>query len=44
MRQAQMRQAQGNQDVQGILFDLDGTLLDTKELILASMRYATGTS
>lgn len=32
---------QGVQDIQGILFDLDGTLLDTKDLILGSMRYAT---
>ena len=27
--------------LQGVLFDLDGTLLDTYELILVSMRYAT---
>lgn len=30
-----------NLPLQGVLFDLDGTLLDTEELILISMRYAT---
>ena len=29
--------------LQGILFDLDGTLLDTRKVILASMRHATKT-
>jgi len=30
-----------NKHIKAVLFDLDGTLLDTHELILASMRYAT---
>lgn len=30
-------------DVQGVLFDLDGTLIDTLDLIRASMRHATAT-
>ena len=30
-------------DIQAILFDLDGTLLDTEELILSSFRHATKT-
>ena len=27
-------------DIQGVLFDADGTLIDTYDIILASMRYA----
>lgn len=26
-------------DIQGVLFDADGTLIDTYDIILASMRY-----
>jgi pyrophosphatase PpaX len=33
--------AQRATDVRGILFDLDGTLIDTEELILSSARHAT---
>lgn len=29
--------------IKGVLFDLDGTLVDTEALILASFRYATKT-
>ena len=29
------------QDIQGVLFDLDGTLLDTHDLLLETFRYAT---
>ena len=27
-------------DIQGVLFDADGTLIDTYDIILTSMRYA----
>ena len=30
-------------NIKGVLFDLDGTLVDTEALILASFRYATKT-
>ena len=32
-----------NMPVKAVLFDLDGTLIDTEELLLVSMRYATRT-
>ncbi len=31
-----------NQQIKGVLFDLDGTLIDSHDLILASFRYAIG--
>ena len=45
MTEASTRQPKGDESrlraVEAILFDLDGTLIDTLELICASMRYAT---